>query len=51
MEHDGLIYGHMVHVIAVWYHLYSFGILLRFGILYREKSGNPGREKRAAHLM
>jgi hypothetical protein len=28
--------GHLVHFVVIWY------ILSRFGILYREKSGNPG---------
>jgi hypothetical protein len=40
----GIYYGHLVHVwpfgnlVAIWY------IFPRFGILCREKSGNPGRK-------
>jgi hypothetical protein len=30
-----IFYGHLVHFVAIWY------ILPRFGMLYREKSGNP----------
>jgi phosphatidylglycerophosphate synthase len=38
-----LLYGQMVNCLAIWYILWSFGIFFpRFGMLYREKSGNPG---------
>jgi hypothetical protein len=30
-----IFYGHLVHLMVVWY------IFSRFGMLYREKSGNP----------
>jgi hypothetical protein len=30
-----IFYGHLGHFVIVWY------ILSRFGMLYREKSGNP----------
>jgi hypothetical protein len=30
-----LFYGHLVHLVVIWY------IFARFGMLYREKSGNP----------
>jgi hypothetical protein len=48
------IFGHLVHFLVIWYifgHLvlWSFGILVAiwylfppFGILYQDKSGNPG---------
>jgi hypothetical protein len=32
---NGIFYGHLVHFVVIWY------IFLRFGTLYREKSGNP----------
>jgi hypothetical protein len=32
---NGLFYGHLVHFVVIWY------IFPRFGISYREKSGNP----------
>jgi hypothetical protein len=31
----GICYGHLVHFRAIWY------IFSRFGMLHREKSGNP----------
>jgi hypothetical protein len=31
-----IFYGHLVWFMVIWY------IFSRFGILYREKSGNPG---------
>jgi hypothetical protein len=50
MEDDGIFYGHLVHLTVFCYILWSFGNLgsgnlvyfFRFGILYQEKSGNPG---------
>jgi hypothetical protein len=37
-----LFYGYWVHFMAIWYTLWSFGIhIFRFGMLCREKSGNP----------
>jgi hypothetical protein len=33
---NGLFYAHLVHFVVIWY------ILPSFGMLYREKSGNPG---------
>jgi hypothetical protein len=45
MEDVGIIYGHLVYFAAISYLmwiLWSFHIFFpRFGILYREKSGNP----------
>jgi hypothetical protein len=35
VQPNGLFYGHLVHFVVIWY------ILIHFGILYREKSGNP----------
>jgi hypothetical protein len=32
----GIFYGRLVHFKVIWY------IFPRFGMLYREKSGNPG---------
>jgi hypothetical protein len=31
----GVFYGHLVHFVVIWY------IFTRFGMLHREKSGNP----------
>jgi hypothetical protein len=48
MEDDGIFYGCLVHFSVFCYifgHLVQFvvfGIFFRFGILYQEKSGNPG---------
>jgi hypothetical protein len=51
MEDVGIFYEHLVHFTAFWYILWTFGILCGnlvylslFGILYQEKSGNPGRQ-------
>jgi hypothetical protein len=33
---NGVFYGHLVHFVVIWY------IFSRLGMLYREKSGNPG---------
>jgi hypothetical protein len=48
MEGVGIFYGHLVYFIARRYILWPFGIFLaiwyifsRFGMLYKEKSGNP----------
>jgi hypothetical protein len=36
-----------LYFVAIWYILWSFGtIFSRFGMLYQEKSGNPGSERR-----
>jgi hypothetical protein len=40
---SGIFYGHLVHFVAIWY------IQSRFGMLYREKSGNPA-QTRASRL-
>jgi hypothetical protein len=34
-------YGKMVYFMAIRFILWPFGIFSRFGMLYREKSGNP----------
>jgi hypothetical protein len=47
-----IFYGHLVHafcgnlvyVVVIWY------IFLLFGLLYREKSGNPGLEHSCFHF-
>jgi hypothetical protein len=51
VEDVGIFYGHLVHFTVFWYILLTFGIVCgnlvyfsRFGILYQEKSGNPGRD-------
>jgi hypothetical protein len=36
IQPNGIFYGHLVHFVVIWY------ILIRFGTLYREKTGNPG---------
>jgi hypothetical protein len=52
-ENVGIFYAHLEYITAIWYILWSFGyfvviwfILPRFGILWDEKSGNPGSGKR-----
>jgi hypothetical protein len=51
MEDAGIFYGHLVHFTVFCYILFTFSIVRgnlvhfsRFGILYQEKSGNPGPE-------
>jgi hypothetical protein len=51
MEDVGICYGHLVHFTVICYILWTFGIVRgnlvyfsRFGIMYQEKSGNPGSE-------
>jgi hypothetical protein len=46
--------GHLGHFVVVWDILWSFGTFCgylvyfsRFGMLYREKSGNPDRRRRS----
>jgi hypothetical protein len=52
MENVGIFYVHVVYFTAIWYTLWTFGIFCgnlvyfvvyfsRFGMLYKEKSGNP----------
>jgi hypothetical protein len=45
----GLSLGHLVYFTAIWYILWPSGIFIviwyifsRFGMLFKEKSGNPG---------
>jgi hypothetical protein len=45
----GIFCGHLVYFVVIWYILWSFGIFYChlvhfscFGMLYKEKSGNPG---------
>jgi hypothetical protein len=39
----GIFYGCLVYFMVVWYILWSFWhIFPPFGMLYQEKSGNPG---------
>jgi hypothetical protein len=49
MEKDGIFFGHLEYITAIWYILRLFGnlaaigyIFLRFGTLCQEKSGSPG---------
>jgi hypothetical protein len=49
MEDVGIFYGHLVNFPAIWHIAWPFGIFspflvhfTRFGMLYQEKSGNPG---------
>jgi hypothetical protein len=52
IEDIGILYGHLVYFTTIWYifgHLVYFMIIWhvyfsRFGMLYQEKSGNPGLE-------
>jgi hypothetical protein len=52
MEDAGIFYGHLVYFSAIWHILWPFGTcslvlvhFTRFGMLYQEKSGNPGRRQ------
>jgi hypothetical protein len=36
LQPNGTLYSHLVNFVVIWY------IFPRFGMLYREKSGNPG---------
>jgi hypothetical protein len=45
----GIYYGHLEYIMDIWYILWKYGIFCgnlvhfpRFGMLYREKSGNLG---------
>jgi hypothetical protein len=45
LEDVGTLYGHLVHFTSIRYIWWSFGIFFPlFGMLYQEKSGNPGRD-------
>jgi ABC-type dipeptide/oligopeptide/nickel transport system permease component len=51
MEDVGTFYGHSVNSPTFWYILWLFYLFCghlvyfpRFGMLYQEKSGNPGAE-------
>jgi hypothetical protein len=44
MEDVGTFYGHSAWFVVIWY-------FSRFGILYREKSGNPDRILRSSNLQ
>jgi hypothetical protein len=37
---NNIFNGHLIHFVVMWY------IFPRFGMLYREKSGNPGHKSR-----
>jgi hypothetical protein len=37
----GILCGRWIYFLAIWYILRAFVILSPFGILFREKSGNP----------
>jgi hypothetical protein len=41
----GIFYGNLVYSIAIWYILWSFGML------YQEKSGNPAQQKEHAYCI
>jgi hypothetical protein len=50
MKKVGRLYGHLEYITAIWHILWSFGDYWQFcilspvfGILCKEKSGNPGR--------
>jgi hypothetical protein len=49
MKKVGIFYGHLKYITAIWYILWPFGNFVvslvyfpHFGILNKEKSGNPG---------
>jgi hypothetical protein len=57
MEDVGIFYGQLVHFTVFCYILWTFGIVrgnlvyfLRFGMLYKEKSGNPGFQESCRYL-
>jgi hypothetical protein len=39
----------LLYYMDIWYILWSFNILLHFGMLNEEKSGIPGRDLRQLH--
>jgi hypothetical protein len=50
-----IFYGHLVYFMAIWYILWPFGISYGyfklfplFGMLYQDKSGNPGLGRKNA---
>jgi hypothetical protein len=45
--HVLLFYCHLVYFVAIRNILWLFGIFSNFGMLYREKSGNPDRDTHA----
>jgi hypothetical protein len=52
MENVGIFYGHLEYITDIWYILKAYGnlvviwyIIPPFGILYREKSGNPAQDE------
>jgi hypothetical protein len=51
IENLGIFYDHLVYFTAIGNILGPFGIfcghLVSFGMLYQEKSGNPGRKTNA----
>jgi hypothetical protein len=47
----GIFYGHVGYFMAIWFIPCSFGTFLSgFGIMHREKSGNPAAEPSKQHL-
>jgi hypothetical protein len=48
MEDVDIFHGHLVnftvflYFMDIWYSSWKFALFSRFGILYGEKSGNPG---------
>jgi hypothetical protein len=49
-EDVGILYGHLAYFTTFWYSLWPFGMIYdyldtfsRFGMLYKEKSGNPDK--------
>jgi hypothetical protein len=41
LQSFGLLCGHLVYFMGFWFICWLFGIFFRFGMLYKEKSGNP----------
>jgi hypothetical protein len=45
-ENVEILYGHLGYFMTSWYIFFSFGTFISgFGIMYREKSGNPDLDK------
>jgi hypothetical protein len=46
MVYVGKLNGDLVYFTGIWYILWIFGIFPSFGMLYQEKSGRHGADRR-----